>query len=116
MHYSPENPFRAFFFHIIKFRLFDPFIMLCIILNIVTMSMAYETQSREQDYFLKQINLTFMIVFIVEAVFKLLAFGIRGYFKSGWNQFDFFVVVSSIVDFVMLNTNQRSLQGLSAGP
>jgi len=45
MYYSPDNKIRSIFFQIIHNKLFDAFIMLCIIANIVTMSMAYEGNS-----------------------------------------------------------------------
>ena len=34
-------------------------------------------------------------IFTAEAVMKLIAYGIRGYFKQNWNKFDFIVVVIS---------------------
>ena len=42
-------------------------------------------------------NYIFTAIFIIEAVFKLLVYGLA-YFKTGWNKFDFFVVVSSLID------------------
>jgi hypothetical protein len=47
--------------------------------------MAYETSKAEYDYVLKQMNLAFTCIFIAEAGFKLLAYGITGYFRGGWN-------------------------------
>jgi voltage-dependent calcium channel T type alpha-1G len=44
---------------------------------------------------LTKINAVFMIIFTIEAVFKLIAMG-RLYFKDAWNNFDFVVVVMSI--------------------
>lgn len=40
---------------------------------------------KDYDDILKDINLAFTSVFITEAAFKLLAFGITGYFKNVWN-------------------------------
>ena len=34
-------------------------------------------------------------IFTAEAVMKLIAYGIRGYFKQNWNKFDFIVVAIS---------------------
>ena len=45
-------------------------------------------------------NYVFTIVFIIEAILKLIAYGTT-YFKTGWNRFDFFVVSASIFDFIL---------------
>lgn len=53
-------------------------------------------------------NFIFTAIFIIEASLKLVAFG-KTYFKNPWNKFDFFVVVSSILDLVMLWIGDSSL-------
>jgi len=45
-------------------------------------------------------NFAFSIIFIMEATFKLCSFG-KAYFLSGWNIFDFFVVMASILDIIL---------------
>jgi hypothetical protein len=42
----------------------------------------------------------FSLIFFVEMVLKLIAFG-DTYFKNSWNKFDFVVVSSSIFDVVI---------------
>lgn len=49
------------------------------------MAMAYENQSDEYDQVLYWINMGFSIVFMIECALKLIAYGIYGYFSSGWN-------------------------------
>ena len=46
------------------------------------------------------LEVQFTIIFIIEAVLKLIAYG-KSYFENSWNKFDFFVVSSSILDIVM---------------
>lgn len=48
------------------------------------------------------------MVFVVEAIFKLLALGIVRYFKDEWNTFDFIVTVIGAVELVL-----EGVQGLS---
>ena len=50
--------------------------------------------------FLSVSNLIFTIIFLLEAILKLLVYG-WAYFRTGWNKFDFFVVVSSIMDLAI---------------
>ena len=41
-------------------------------------------------------------VFTVESILKILAFGVRNYFRDGWNRFDFITVVGEgIYLFIM---------------
>jgi hypothetical protein len=65
---------------------------------------------------LKNINLFFTSVFICEAFLKICAYGIRGYFYMRWNQFDFFVVMTSIIDIVLDFSGQSFITFLSVGP
>lgn len=45
-------------------------------------------------------NFAFSIIFFTEMILKLFAFG-KAYFLSGWNIFDFFVVMASILDIIL---------------
>lgn len=45
-------------------------------------------------------NYIFTAIFIVEAGLKIFVFG-WSYFQTSWNKFDFFVVISSILDITM---------------
>lgn len=75
-------------------------IIFCILLNIVSMAMAYDTSPSSYDDLLTNVNYGFTAVFIFECILKIIAFGPGGYFFNSWNKFDFFVVVASIVDII----------------
>lgn len=47
------------------------------------------------------INLIFTVVFMIEAVLKIVAFGLWGYFSKKWNVFDFIVVITSIAEIIV---------------
>ena len=57
----------------------------------------------------------FTAIFIIEAILKLIAYG-DTYFNNSWNQFDFFVVFSSIIDVMMTLAGSTALKGLDAAP
>jgi hypothetical protein len=59
-------------------------------------------------FFLELLNYIFSIIFFIEAVLKLIAYG-DTYFQNAWNRFDFFVVVSSILDILMSLLDASSL-------
>merc|ERR1712086_893948 len=65
------------------------------------------------------LNSAFTLVFICECVIKLLGFGVRRYFRDGWNAFDFLVVVVASVELAFevlswLNVFDSNIPGLSA--
>ena len=65
------------------------------------MALVHEGASAKWETVLDDINYFFTVIFIVEAVLKLIAYG-RSYFNTAWNKFDFIIVVSSILD-IMIN-------------
>lgn len=113
---EPTGRIRRFFYHISQSKVVDIFILLCIILNIITMGMVYEEAPTSYISALETINLVFTSVFILEMVVKMIGLGFKGYFLSGWNQFDCFVVLASIVDIAMSQLMGTSLTFLRVGP
>ena len=77
--------------------------------NIIVMMIAEDDQTAERKQTLADINFSFSIIFILEMVLKLLAFN-KSYFLSGWNLFDFFVVMASILDIILDITGSNSTQ------
>jgi hypothetical protein len=53
------------------------------------------------DDILGYINYGFAILFALEALLKLIAFGCRTYFRDGGNIFDMMIVITSIVSSVI---------------
>eukprot|EP01052_Picozoa_sp_SAG31_P008202 SAG31_NODE_408_length_16015_cov_77.203569_6_plen_51_part_00 len=41
------------------------------------------------------VNFTFLCTFTVEAILKMIAFGLRGYVDDSWNRMDLFIVIVS---------------------
>ena len=44
---------------------------------------------------------SFSIVFIIEAILKIVSLGFGVYLRNGWNKLDFFIVMSSIIDIII---------------
>jgi hypothetical protein len=112
----PEGKFCKFFYKVAKSTPFEIFIMACIVLNMLQMSVAYYEASDAYRTILENINIGFTAVFIVEAIIKLIGFSIVGYFSQGWNQFDFFVVSASIVDLSLTYFGGSAIKFLRVGP
>lgn len=80
------------------------------------MAMTYENSKPKFDLVVNDINFFFTASFICEAILKIIAYGIRGYFHKGWNQFDFFVVCTSILDIIMNLLGNSFISFLKSGP
>uniref|UniRef100_A0A8D0LBD0 Sodium channel protein n=1 Tax=Sphenodon punctatus TaxID=8508 RepID=A0A8D0LBD0_SPHPU len=92
----PLNPIQGAVFDFVTLQAFDILIMLLICLNMVTMMVETDTQSKQMEEILYWINLVFVIFFTCECVLKMFALR-HYYFTIGWNIFDFVVVILSIV-------------------
>uniref|UniRef100_A0A8C7D5K1 Sodium channel protein n=1 Tax=Oncorhynchus kisutch TaxID=8019 RepID=A0A8C7D5K1_ONCKI len=102
----PQNKFAGLIFDLITQQFFDIFIMVLICLNMVTMMVETDGQSKEKEDILFLINLVFIIVFTTECILKLI--GLRQYFFSvGWNIFDFVVVILSIVGLLLADLIEK---------
>jgi hypothetical protein len=55
------------------------------------------------------INYFFTGMFTLEAIIKIIAFGIKGYFKQGWNVFDFLIVLVSYAMLIIGFTSESVL-------
>ncbi|NWI60829.1 SCN2A protein, partial [Calyptomena viridis] len=92
----PVNKFQGMIFDFVTKQVFDIGIMILICLNMVTMMVETDDQSKEMETILSRINLVFIILFTGEFVLKLISLR-HYYFTIGWNIFDFVVVILSIV-------------------
>ncbi|XP_061464579.1 sodium channel protein type 3 subunit alpha-like isoform X2 [Rhineura floridana] len=92
----PGNRFQGMVFDFVTKQAFDISIMILICLNMVTMMVETDDQSKEMETILTRINLIFIILFTGECVLKLVSLR-HYYFTIGWNIFDFVVVILSIV-------------------
>ncbi|XP_077175950.1 sodium channel protein type 1 subunit alpha isoform X2 [Paroedura picta] len=92
----PGNKFQGMVFDFVTKQVFDISIMILICLNMVTMMVETDDQSKEMENILYRINLIFIVLFTGECVLKLISLRYY-YFTIGWNIFDFVVVILSIV-------------------
>lgn len=99
--YVPKNKYRLKVFKVITSQVFELSVMVCIVLNILSMAMDYEGMSATMSSWLETANYLFTSVFIVECVLSIFAIGWKGYWIVAWNKFDFVVVMMSLVDLLM---------------
>ncbi|CAF3386208.1 unnamed protein product, partial [Rotaria socialis] len=76
----------------------DLFIILCIICNTLLMALDHHGQSKKMTRVLTIGNSFFTIIFTTEVTLKIIAMTPSKYLKSGWNKFDFLIVVVSLAE------------------
>ncbi|XP_067398907.1 sodium channel protein type 5 subunit alpha-like isoform X2 [Emydura macquarii macquarii] len=96
----PLNKYQGFLFDIVTSQAFDVIIMILICLNMITMMVETDDQSKRKTKILNNINKLFVAIFTAECIMKLLALR-HYYFINGWNIFDLSVVIMSIVGTVL---------------
>ncbi|XP_047465685.1 voltage-dependent T-type calcium channel subunit alpha-1G isoform X5 [Mugil cephalus] len=100
-YYSDYSPTRLLIHKMCTSHYLDLFITIVIGLNVITMSMEHYRQPKELEEALKICNYIFTLIFVLESVFKLVAFGFRRFFKDKWNQLDLAIVLLSIMGITL---------------
>ncbi|XP_060736804.1 voltage-dependent R-type calcium channel subunit alpha-1E [Tachysurus vachellii] len=101
--YMPQNR------HTIQYRLwhfvvspsFEYTVLTMITLNTLVLMMKYYSAPPVYDAVLKHLNTAFTVLFSIECVLKILAFGFMNYFRDTWNIFDFITVLGSITEIIV---------------
>ncbi|XP_058869420.1 sodium channel protein type 8 subunit alpha [Acipenser ruthenus] len=102
----PLNIVQGVVFDFVTQQVFDITIMMLICLNMVTMMVETDDQSKEMENILYWINFIFIIAFTTEFVLKLFALR-HYYFTNGWNIFDVVVVILSIVGMFLADIIEK---------
>ncbi|XP_077130492.1 voltage-dependent T-type calcium channel subunit alpha-1H isoform X3 [Ranitomeya variabilis] len=100
-YYADYSPTRKYIHSMCTSHYLDLFITFIIGINVITMSMEHYNQPKSLEEALKYCNYVFTIVFVFEALLKLVAFGFRRFFKDRWNQLDLAIVLLSIMGITL---------------
>merc|ERR1711970_1531073 len=88
-------------------------IVILVFLNTCVLATEHHNQPEWLDDFQEYTNLFFVILFTGEMLMKMYALGFSGYMVSLFNRFDFFVVLSSILEYVLVKNELVPPVGLS---
>uniref|UniRef100_A0A8C9TBW9 Calcium voltage-gated channel subunit alpha1 E n=1 Tax=Scleropages formosus TaxID=113540 RepID=A0A8C9TBW9_SCLFO len=101
--YMPQNrqTFQYRLWHFVVSPSFEYTVLAMIALNTVVLMMKYYSAPATYDTVLKHLNTAFTVLFSLECVLKILAFGFINYFRDTWNIFDFITVLGSITEIVV---------------
>ncbi|XP_067662127.1 voltage-dependent calcium channel type A subunit alpha-1-like isoform X5 [Haliotis asinina] len=125
IHAKPQSRFMPKSRDSLKFKIwklvvstkFEYFIMTLIALNTIVLMMKFEPgQSarnaeiwQEMARALSIINAVFTVLYSLEFILKLLAFGVKNYFRDPWNVFDFITVLGSIIDVLITQYSEATV-------
>ncbi|KAL2100766.1 hypothetical protein ACEWY4_002527 [Coilia grayii] len=107
-YYEDYSPLRRYIHMVCTNHYLDLFITGIIAINVVTMSMEHYQQPTYLENALTYCNYVFTVFFIIEALLKLVAFGLRRFFKDRWNQLDLAIVLLSIVGITLEEINMSA--------
>ncbi|XP_030062440.1 voltage-dependent R-type calcium channel subunit alpha-1E [Microcaecilia unicolor] len=104
--YMPQNrhTFQYRVWHFVVSPSFEYTIMAMIALNTVVLMMKYSSAPWPYELALKYLNIAFTILFSLECILKIIAFGFLNYFRDTWNIFDFITVVGSITEIILTDS------------
>ncbi|CAH1959849.1 unnamed protein product [Acanthoscelides obtectus] len=104
---NKRNSLKYKIWRIVVSTPFEYFIMMLIVFNTLLLMMKYDKQDEMYTKVLKYLNWGFTGMFTVECILKILAFGVRNFFKDPWNTFDFVTVIGSIVDAMVVEFGEN---------
>ena len=94
---GPDNPVRAFFYRISTSGRFDAVITMCVFGNFICMLSRQHQDTCETTARFIMLNVGFVVIFLSEAIMKLIGLGPTWYFHDGWNKADFAIVILSCI-------------------
>ncbi|XP_059190594.1 sodium channel protein type 4 subunit alpha B-like isoform X2 [Centropristis striata] len=92
----PQNCCQARLFDLVTKPYFEVFMLVMICLNMVILMMETDNQSYEKDEILYWFHFSFILIFLIEFLLKIIALR-RHYFNSSLNVLDFVVLITSIL-------------------
>lgn len=95
-----QNPIRKLCIRVVEWRPFEYLILMTIFANCVALAIYTpypEADSNEVNLALENVEYIFLVIFTLEAVMKIIAYGFAlhagAYLRNGWNILDFIIVV-----------------------
>ena len=82
-----DSKFRLACFRVVTSSWFSKLTFICVVVNMIILSLKWEGQSKEMTYYVELSNDLFTLIFLAEFILKTSAFGYM-YFRESWNCLD----------------------------
>uniref|UniRef100_A0A8C9L0X7 Voltage-dependent L-type calcium channel subunit alpha n=1 Tax=Phocoena sinus TaxID=42100 RepID=A0A8C9L0X7_PHOSS len=103
--YIPKNQHQYKVWYVVNSTYFEYLMFVLILLNTICLAMQHYGQSCLFKIAMNILNMLFTGLFTVEMILKLIAFKPKGYFSDPWNVFDCLIVIGSVIDVILSETN-----------
>ncbi|CAF3533579.1 unnamed protein product [Rotaria sp. Silwood1] len=97
----------------VKSQTFYWIVIVLVLMNTAVLASEYYGQPEWLTYTQEIANRLFVYLFSFEMLLKMYSLGITGYFVSNFNRFDCFVVIASIIEFVLIYIEFMPALGIS---
>uniref|UniRef100_H3DC93 Voltage-dependent L-type calcium channel subunit alpha n=1 Tax=Tetraodon nigroviridis TaxID=99883 RepID=H3DC93_TETNG len=97
----------------VKTKSFYWLVMFLVFLNTLTIATEYHHQPQWLTSLQDMASRVLLVLFIVEMFIKMYALGLRAYFMSLFNRFDFFVVLCGILEMILFSAGAVTPLGFS---
>ncbi|VDN55695.1 unnamed protein product [Dracunculus medinensis] len=98
---------------LVKSQTFYWLVIILVLLNTLVLTSEHYKQEPWLDHFQTAANLFFVVLFSMEMILKMYSLGLTTYTTSQFNRFDCFVVISSIIEFVLVYFDLMQPLGVS---
>lgn len=105
----PESGFRLQMYNVVTHWIFDNFVMVAIMANIIILMIEHVPMDEDLATLLGQVNFVFLIIFTLEMLIRIVAVGPLNYIKDNWMKLDGFIVITAWVTLFA-----ETMQGLQA--
>ena len=95
----PKGSIQYYLREIVDSEYFENTMLGVILFNFIILCLAIEDSSENYHMFLKVNNKIITILFTIELILKLAAYGFNSFFHLNWNIFDFILVIISYIDW-----------------
>eukprot|EP00291_Cryptomonas_curvata_P014439 CAMPEP_0172153224 /NCGR_PEP_ID=MMETSP1050-20130122/1310_1 /TAXON_ID=233186 /ORGANISM="Cryptomonas curvata, Strain CCAP979/52" /LENGTH=988 /DNA_ID=CAMNT_0012821705 /DNA_START=410 /DNA_END=3377 /DNA_ORIENTATION=- len=93
---------KSTIYHIVTNRYFEGIIMLSILLSSLALAIQRPNMTDiEHDIQSNIVDILVGIIFLIECVLKIIGLGFYRYIGSRWNQLDFFLVLTTVIDLLL---------------
>lgn len=108
----PINKIRKICFRIVQSNKFEYFIIFIILFNTLLLCMDYLHSPELYGEVINDFNICFVVIFTLECIFKMIAYGFRYFWHENWNKLDLAIVVLSLIslDPKIFNFNVTALR------
>jgi hypothetical protein len=98
---KPEEVPKSTVYRIVTNRYFEGIIMLSILLSSLALAIQRPNMTDIEHNMSVIVDILVGIIFFIECVLKIVGLGFYRYIGSRWNQLDFFLVLTTIVDLLL---------------